>query len=156
MAKKPESKLQARIRARLEKDVGGFWRKVWGGPYQACFLDLVGCVNGLYFEIEVKMPKKRHNTSDVQDLTIEMVQLAKGVSGVVTSPEEAVELVRAALARAKGSSRPHPETKVRSPVRAAKNRKDVHIDGRARKALMAERPDSRPPNRGRQRVGRRP
>jgi len=98
MAKKPESKLQRRIKKALEREIGGFWRKVWGGPYQATFLDLVGCVNGMYFELEVKNSNKRKNTSDLQDITIDMVQLAGGISGVVTSPEEAVQLVQKAIA----------------------------------------------------------
>lgn len=103
MSKKPESRLQLKIRRALENEVGGYWRKVWGGPFQSVFLDLIGCVDGQYYELEVKMPKKHNNTSELQELAIQKIKRAGGCAGVVTSADEAIRLVRQAQARAKRS-----------------------------------------------------
>lgn len=144
--RKPESKLQKKIRSQLEKVVGGFWRKVWGGPYQAVFLDLIGCVDGLYFELEVKVPGKEHNTSALQDLTIKDIRKAGGVTGVVSSPQEAIQLVRKAQARAKKLRGLHNKSRECMPVLRTKNGKDLRDNGRSRKTRLASRSRRRPFN----------
>jgi hypothetical protein len=101
---KPESRLQRNIRRQLVTAVGGHWYKIWGGPYQKAGIpDLLGCVNGLFFGLEVKQPGKgkKSKPSDLQKIEIELIQLAGGCAGVVTSPEEAIELVSSTIARAK-------------------------------------------------------
>lgn len=102
--KKPESRLQRKIRDRLEAKYGGWWRKIWGGPFQVGGLpDLFGCVSGIFFALEVKMPGRK--PSKLQEAEIEAIQEAGGYSGVVTSPEEACEIVEAALAVAANSAK---------------------------------------------------
>lgn len=101
MSRKPESRLQRNIRRALEAKFpeSKFW-KIWGGPFQvAGFPDLLGCVCGLFVALEVKQPGEV--ASEIQKDTIEEIKQAGGISGVVTSDAEAVELVRNAI---KGAS----------------------------------------------------
>ena len=100
MAKKEESRLQWRIRKSLEADVGGWWLKVHGGPFQVAGLpDLIGCVEGLFFGFEVKTPTG--STSKLQDYTLEVMRKRGGASiHVITEPEEAVRIVRRTLEKA--------------------------------------------------------
>lgn len=97
MAKKEESRLQLRVRKQLETDVGGWWFKVHGGPFQVAGLpDLIGCVDGMFFGFEVKTATG--STSKLQDYTLEQMRERGGAHVyVVTSPEEAVRYVRRAL-----------------------------------------------------------
>jgi hypothetical protein len=103
MPVQPETRLKTRIVEELEEQVGGTWKKIHGEEYQPFMLDLVGCVRGLYFELEVKVPGNKA-TKRQQD-RIDEVREEGGVSDVVTSPQEAVKIVRRALARAKTRSR---------------------------------------------------
>lgn len=100
MAKKSESRLQLRIRKSLEKEVGGFWWKVHGGPFQVAGLpDLIGSVEGLFFGFEVKTDTG--STSKLQDYTLEVMRKKGGAHvHVITTPEEAVRHVQRALGKA--------------------------------------------------------
>jgi hypothetical protein len=143
---KPESRLQRRIRQQLKKAVGGYWRKVWGGPYQAVFLDIVGCVDGLYIELEVKVPGKEHNTSDLQDLAIEEIKKAGGITGVVSSPEQAIKLVRKAQARAKGLRGLRDPSGKRSTLLRAADGQNLCVPVRPREAKVAKSTHRRSPH----------
>jgi hypothetical protein len=56
----PEARLQRKIREALERVIGGHWRKEWAGEFSHPGVgDLVGCVQGLYIEVEVKTIKGR-------------------------------------------------------------------------------------------------
>lgn len=104
MAKKPESKLQLKIRKALENEVGGYWRKIHGGPFQAAgMLDLLGCVNGYFIAIEVKRDEDRIGTSKLQNDNITEIREAGGYATVSSSPEAAVRKVKKWL-RSKRSS----------------------------------------------------
>lgn len=134
MAKKKESGLQRRIRAALEKEVGGFWFKVHGGPFQVAGIpDLLGCVDGYYVSVEVKVPGSG-KTSDIQDATIDKIKAAGGIALVATSPSEAVFLVWASL-RAAGwvptrRSGLYARSQDGGLVLRSRNRKDLG-DGRS-------------------------
>lgn len=92
----PESRLQRRIRKALVKSVGGFWWKVWGGPFQPAGLpDLCGCVNGRFIALEVKRPGEE--PSPVQRKRMRDLRSVGAIVAVVTSAEEAIEFVREAL-----------------------------------------------------------
>lgn len=96
--KKGESKLQRKIRRALEKEVGGFWFKVHGGPFQQVGLpDLLGCVQGLYITVEVKFLKGI--TSPVQDAIRHIIRRHQGCSIVAYSPEQAVRRVKKHLVK---------------------------------------------------------
>jgi hypothetical protein len=103
MARQKEGRLQYRIRKKLEKEVGGWWKKVHGGPFQDPGIgDLIGCVDGQFFNLEVKRPKKG-KTSDIQIENLREVARNGGGAEVVESAKQAIAFVKAVL-RAKGPS----------------------------------------------------
>lgn len=93
MAKQGESRVQQRIRKQLKKEVGGWWVKIWGGPFQQSGIpDLIGCVEGMFFAFEVKRPEGK--TSAIQISTMEdIIELGGGVTFVVTNAHEAIAAV---------------------------------------------------------------
>lgn len=100
MTKKQETGLQRRIRSALELSVGGFWFKVHGGPFQRSGIgDLLGCVCGLYINLEVKV-KSDDDLSQIQIETGETITEEGGIWGCVTTPAEAVAFVEDALQEA--------------------------------------------------------
>lgn len=103
MATKPESRLQRKIQSALRREVGGWWTKIHGGPFQAAGIpDLIGCVEGRFFALEVKRPDDTKGASEIQLRTMKKIREdGEGVSCVVESPEEAVDVVRSALSKAK-------------------------------------------------------
>ena len=95
--KKPESRLQKRIKEHLEKSFGGVWHKIHGGPYQSAGIgDLVGCCKGYYFNLEVKQdkPGKKYEPTEIQQKEIEDVIKEGGCGACVKSPEQAEQVVR--------------------------------------------------------------
>lgn len=100
MAKKPETRLQQRIRKALEKEFPeSWWFKQWGGPFTPAGIpDLLGCVEGFFFALEVKRPNDtRSKTSEIQEETIADIRDAGGASTVIRSVDEAVDFVRTTL-----------------------------------------------------------
>lgn len=96
MVSKPESRLQEKIQTALKRSVGGFWFKAHGGAYQKRGLpDLIGCVKGRYFALEVKVPG--NEATPLQEATMQKIRDAEGVSCVVESVEEALDAVRKTL-----------------------------------------------------------
>lgn len=92
----PESRLQRRIRDALEREIGGYWYKVHGGPYQPKGLpDLCGVVRGRSCWVEVKMPDGE--VSAVQVVRMRELMDAGAAVCVATTPDEAVEFVRVML-----------------------------------------------------------
>ena len=96
MAKQPESRLQARIQNILRKQVGGYWVKIWGGPFQKAGVpDLLGCVDGCFFAFEVKTETGK--ATPLQLHTLDLIEQAGGCAHIVRSPEEAVNYVTSRL-----------------------------------------------------------
>ena len=76
--KQPESRLQSKIRKALEDKVGGFWFKMHGSLFQMVGLpDLIGCVEGLFFGLEVKTDKGRPSKTQLV-----VLELLKGVAAL--------------------------------------------------------------------------
>lgn len=100
MTKQPETRLQERIRRRLKATYGGWWFKVWGGPFQKAGIpDVIGCCQGLFFALEVK--RGRNELEEIQKETIkDIIRDGKGIAAEVRSVEEALEIVRSGLAQA--------------------------------------------------------
>lgn len=96
MTKQREAKLTTRIRQELQRVFPGiFVFKVWGNEHMLAGLpDLLGCWDGRFFGLEVKLPESRTNVSARQELVHGMIQKAGGVAEVVTSPAEAVAVMR--------------------------------------------------------------
>lgn len=80
--------------------------KIHGGPFQSAGIpDLLGCVNGLFFGLEVKVPK-RGKVSRIQEVVMAKIRnKGQGIAAVVTSPEEACDVVRSAVAKSKAGCR---------------------------------------------------
>ena len=104
MARKSESGLQLRIQRALRVAFPGCYvRKIHVSEFQTGGIaDLLCCVEGWFFAIEVKPPGEV--PSELQKYEAKQVRAASGVSFVATSPEQAVKRVRDELDR-KASAR---------------------------------------------------
>lgn len=98
MAKQPESALVRDIRVTLLAKVGGFWIKSHGNNYaQQGVPDLLGCVEGVFFGLEVKVPGQEHTLTPLQRETMLEIQKEGGFATMVSSWEEALEFVNGSL-----------------------------------------------------------
>jgi len=87
-----ESVLTKKILKALESEVGGWWMKVHGGPYQAAGVpDLLGCVNGKFIALEVKRPGNRRGLTPLQAEVISQIKENGGVACKVESVREALK-----------------------------------------------------------------
>jgi hypothetical protein len=96
----PESRLSRSIQRDLKREFGFdvFVFKVWGSEHMMSGLpDLIGCVHGLFFGLEVKLPANRSGVSLRQKFVMEMITRAGGITAVVCSPAEAVAIIRTSL-----------------------------------------------------------
>lgn len=94
----PESKLVKKILVQLEGKLGGSWNKIHGGSYQNSGIsDILGCVEGHYVALEVKVPGRENTLTNLQAKFLEEIRKAGGTAAMVTSPEQALEIVREGL-----------------------------------------------------------
>lgn len=100
MAAKTETRVVNRIRTALLEAVGGKWFKVHGGPFQEAGLpDLIGCVDGIFFGLEVKVPNDPKSApTELQLAQLEEYRSEGGIACVIDSPEQAVAIARWATA----------------------------------------------------------
>lgn len=95
----PEAKLSRRIMDALRAE-GYFCFKVHGSEFMMAGLpDIICCADGLFIGLETKMPQSRGNVSPRQTLVHSQIQNAGGIAHVVCSPQEALNVIRAATAR---------------------------------------------------------
>jgi hypothetical protein len=87
-----EAKLRQRIAKRLRSH-GAFVRTIHGGPNQPALLDLVGCYEGKFFTLEVKLPGKERTLTERQKSLLRQAKEAGGISEMVTTVKEALEAV---------------------------------------------------------------
>lgn len=94
-----ESRLQKKIKESLEKTYeGSFWYVVHGGPYQRRGIpDIVGCLNGIFIAIEVKLPGKEHTLTGIQKHTIAQINESGGMAFMTTSVEETLYMLKTYL-----------------------------------------------------------
>lgn len=94
-----ETALVAKIISTLEKEVGGFWIKIHGSPFQRRGIpDILGCCEGMFFGLEVKLPGGEDTLSKYQEKTIEWINTkGKGRATMVISPKQAVKFVKSYL-----------------------------------------------------------
>jgi hypothetical protein len=94
-----ESRLSRKITLALGQ--AGYWTmKVVGNPAQRAGVpDILVCADGLFVGLEVKHEETRSNTSARQDYELGSIRKCGGAAGVVCSPEEALDFIRAALAK---------------------------------------------------------
>ena len=86
----PEARLTRSIRLALESEFGGIWIKIHGHPSQRALVDLIGCVEGQFYALEVK----REGPATEKQLA-QLAQFAKAgaIVGTVHSKLEAIQLV---------------------------------------------------------------
>ena len=93
----PEARLQRRIQKALKDKYGPeIWlMKIHGGPLTlAGAPDLIGCIRGIFFGIEVKMPESIDNVSAIQQRVHARIRRAGGVVTVCSSVTDALQFVR--------------------------------------------------------------
>jgi Holliday junction resolvase len=89
-----EAELTRECVKRLNKLPGCFAVKVHGSPFQRSGLpDIIGCLQGEFFGIEMKMPGKEKNLTERQASTIKKIQNAGGTAGVATSFKDCLEIL---------------------------------------------------------------
>lgn len=90
-----ESYLTKKIRVKLKETYGGIWVKIPGGPFMVSgFPDLVGCVDGFFIGIEVKLPGKEKTLTERQTFVLdELREKGKALAFMATSVDEAVKIV---------------------------------------------------------------
>lgn len=92
----PEARLQRSIQKALKVEYGRdiLVFKIHGGPMMAAGLpDLIGCVGGRFFGIEVKMPERRDNVSTIQRHVHDTISRAGGAVTVASSVADALSFV---------------------------------------------------------------
>ena len=93
----PEARLQRRIQTALREEYGHaiLVFKIHGGPMMMAGLpDLIGCVAGRFFGIEVKMPESIDNVSAIQRHVHARIVRAGGAVHVSSSVADALAFVR--------------------------------------------------------------
>ena len=89
----PETRLVGKILKELRKH-GGFWFKVHGSAYQASGIpDIIGCYQGRFIGMEVKLPETASDASLRQRLMLKRIASAGGIPRIVTSTQDALEVV---------------------------------------------------------------
>ncbi len=89
-----EAEIVTKILEKLRKE-GGWWIKIHGSRYQARGTpDIIGCYEGKFYGFEVKVPGKEGTLTRTQNLQLELIQQSGGISALVTSPEEALALLK--------------------------------------------------------------
>lgn len=79
---------------RYLREQGVFCFKVHGSEYMMAGLpDIIACVDGYFLGIETKLPETRENTSKRQEYVHTLIRRSGGRVEVVTSVEEAWEIV---------------------------------------------------------------
>jgi hypothetical protein len=93
---------------------GCFIFKVWGSEHMMAGLpDLIGCLHGRFFALEVKHPETRGDTSRRQEFVHGLIRGAGGLCEVVTSPAEALSLLNDLYSDEE--ARPHNRRKRSNP-----------------------------------------
>ena len=73
---------------------GGFWFKVHGHPGQRRGIpDIIGCYKGRFIGLELKVPDRRDKVTELQKQVLEEISKAGGIGQVVTSKEEAIQVL---------------------------------------------------------------
>lgn len=94
MVTQKESKLSRQIMAAL-REQGVFCFKVHGTEFMMSGLpDVIACAEGSFVGLETKRPGQRENTTPRQKFVHSKIRQAGGVVEVVTSVDEALEVIQ--------------------------------------------------------------
>ncbi len=101
---------EQQLQTRIWKEIITFYPNAWifhavGSPYQTPGIpDLLICIDGLLIGMEIKFPHPGESVEHAraratlqQRRQIRFINLAGGMAGVVTSVEEALDLIRRAF-----------------------------------------------------------
>ncbi len=92
MAQKPETRLIKKILKCLQSEFPGFYYKTHGNMYQKRGLpDIIGCYEGDFIGLEVKMPGKEPTA--IQCDILSQIEQSGGNNCVVHSVEEALDFM---------------------------------------------------------------
>lgn len=90
-----ESKLTRNMVKKINEMPHTWARKIHGGPHQRAGIpDILGCTYGRFFGLEVKMPGKENNLTELQEYALKGILEAGGRAGLVTTVDEAVKEVK--------------------------------------------------------------
>jgi Holliday junction resolvase len=88
-----EADLSKKI-ARALRDRGAWAVKTHGDPRQRRGLpDIIGCYRSIFFGLEVKRPGRESTLTPLQNATLEDIRSAGGVGRMITSVEQALQLL---------------------------------------------------------------
>lgn len=88
-----EPRLVLKIRKALEAE-GCYVAKIHGGRYSVGVPDLLVCRDGQFIALEVKLPGKEKNVTDLQSKNLYDIRSSRGCAWVVSSVEDAVGVCR--------------------------------------------------------------
>lgn len=95
MASKPETRLRGKIVKAIEAEFEYVYVKhPHGSMYSSGLPDLIGCLEGTFFALEVKTPENKKGATKLQQLHLDNIENAGGVAAVVRSVDEALEVLR--------------------------------------------------------------
>lgn len=88
---------EARLRTRIVKALNahsGWWTVTHADGFgERGIPDIIGCYQGVFFGLEVKLPGKEYTLTPIQSRTLKKIKDAAGKSAMVTSVDEAMDFV---------------------------------------------------------------
>lgn len=88
-----ESTLRSNIVRKL-RGYSGWWFVTHGAQFQTGGLpDIIGCYQGMFYGLEVKLPGKEHTLTERQSHRLEQIRRAGGKATMVTSVDQAMDFV---------------------------------------------------------------
>ena len=92
---KTEAELVSAMRKELVKVLGGDWTKIHGGPYQRVGVsDLLGCLNGRFIAVEVKLPGKEKTLTVSQKKFLDLINKNGGIGFMSSDIDYTIERLR--------------------------------------------------------------
>jgi hypothetical protein len=89
----PEAQLRTKIIKAL-RAYSGYWVVIHATQYgQGGLPDIIGCYQGTFVGLEVKIPGKEHTLTARQSKCLEDIRRAGGKAAMVTSVDDAMNLV---------------------------------------------------------------
>lgn len=114
MSAQAESALSNRIRRRLEREWPRSWWVKTSGNNRVGTPDLLGCVEGVFIALEVKMPGGE--ATRLQQEVMRRLERAGGYAATVTGQAEAVTAVAEALVAAAETPLAEPDSEAPGEV----------------------------------------
>lgn len=75
------------------RDRGAWAAKIHGGIYSQGVSDILACYRGYFIALEVKLPGKERNLTDLQAHQLKLVRQAGGVGKMITTVKQAIAIL---------------------------------------------------------------